>query len=159
MTNNTINPAKFEKAHWNQEDKNKVEAVLRFIQTLMNEHNFEQIRKDFKGKGYKQHNRNMTDNIEGVIKALSDLVKNAPEFSYDVKQVFVDGDHVIVHSHATLKAKHRGDDTKGMNIMDTWKVVDGNLVEHWDAVQGLDLSMRLYGLFAAGKVRNDNGVF
>ena len=67
--------------------------------------------------------------------------------------------HVIVHSHATLKAAHRGDDSKGMNIIDTWKVEDGELVEHWDAVQGISMDMRLYNLFAGGKVRNTNGVF
>ncbi|MCG7908623.1 MAG: polyketide cyclase, partial [Candidatus Thiodiazotropha taylori] len=62
-------------------------------------------------------------------------------------------------SHATLKEKHRGDDSQGLNIVDTWKLEDGRLVEHWDAIQGIDLSMRLYGLFFGGKVRNANGVF
>ena len=159
MTNSKIEFESFIKAHWSQEDKANAEAALTFVQQIMNDHNFDAIRDRFKGKNYKQHNRNIADGIEGVIKTMSNLVKNAPEFSYDVKYVFVDGAHVIVHSHATLKAAHRGDDSKGMNIIDIWKVEDGELVEHWDAVQGISMDMRLYNLFAGGKVRNTNGVF
>ncbi|WP_295891479.1 nuclear transport factor 2 family protein [uncultured Vibrio sp.] len=159
MSNPMINKTSLVKPHWNQDDVNNAEAVLEFVQLLMNDHNFNAITDRYKGKPYKQHNRNIADNIEGVVKAVGDLVKNAPEFSYDVKQVHVDGEHVILHSHATLKKAHRGDDSQGLNIMDSWKVVDGKLVEHWDAVQGISGSMRLYGLFTGGKVRNDNGVF
>ena len=91
MTNSKIEFESFIKAHWSQEDKANAEAALTFVQQIMNDHNFDAIRDRFKGKNYKQHNRNIADGIEGVIKTISDLVKNAPEFSYDVKYVFVDG--------------------------------------------------------------------
>ena len=154
-----IQISSFNQPHCSESDKANAAAVLEFVQLLMNEHNFDAIRQRYKRSAYKQHNRNMGDGIEGVLTALADLVKNAPEFSYEVKRVFVDGDHVIIHSHATLKASHRGNQKQGMNIMDTWKVEQGKLVEHWDAVQGLSFSMRLYGLMVGGKVRNGNGVF
>lgn len=159
MVSPQVNPEAFQKSHWSAEDKKNVSVVLEFVQLIMNDHNFEEVLSKYKGEPYLQHNRNMTIGIEGVIEALGDLVKTAPEFSYDVKQVFVDGEFVIVHSHATLKTAHRGDDTKGLNIIDTWRVKEGKLVEHWDAVQGLSFSMRFYGLLAGGKVRNSNGVF
>ncbi|MBQ4811400.1 polyketide cyclase [Pseudoalteromonas luteoviolacea] len=159
MQKPNINIEKLIKPHWSETDRAKAKAVIEFVQLLMNEHNFDLITARYAQNTYKQHNRSMADGISGVVTTLRDFTKLAPEFSYDVKHVFVDGEHVIVHSHATLKAKHRGDESKGMNIIDTWKVVDGKLVEHWDAIQALDLSMRLYNLIAGGKVKNANGVF
>lgn len=147
------------KAHWSEQDKANASKVVEFVQLMMNDHDFSIIRQKYSSNSYTQHNRNIADGIEGVIATVSALVKQSPEFSYDVKHIFVDGEHVILHSHATLKAAHRGDDTQGFNIVDTWKVVDGQLTEHWDAIQGISFSMRLYSLLTGGKVRNSNGVF
>ena len=154
-----INLVSLEKPHWSIKDKDNVKAVIEFVQLIMNDHNFDEVTLRYAGNPYKQHNRNIADGIEGVVKTVGDLVKNAPEFSYDVKHIYVDGEYVVLHSHATLKAKHRGDDSQGLNIVDTWKVIDGQLVEHWDAVQGISFSMRMYGLISGGNVRNQNGVF
>ncbi|GAA5218422.1 nuclear transport factor 2 family protein [Corallincola platygyrae] len=147
------------KPHWSEADRQKAEAVVRFVQLIMNDHNFEEVLRSYSGQRYIQHNRTIADGIEGVVKTVSSLVKNSPEFSYDVRQIFIDGDHVILHSHATLKAKHRGDQSQGMNIIDTWRLQDGKLVEHWDAVEGISFAMRLYSLFAGGQLRNTNGIF
>ncbi|QBF81670.1 polyketide cyclase [Shewanella maritima] len=154
-----INAEDFEQAHWSDKDKANANAVIGFIQQLMNEHDFDSLAARYADKPYKQHNRTMADGIDGVLSTLRDFIKIAPEFSYDVKRVLVDGDYVSVHSHATLKAKHRGDDSQGLNIIDTWKVENGYLIEHWDAVQSMSLSMRMYALFTGGKVRNQNGVY
>lgn len=159
MTKHQIDIDALKKAHWSNEDENNAKAVLEFVQLLMNEHAYEEVLRRYAGSPYRQHNRNIGDGIEGVVKTVSEFAKKAPEFGYDVKRIYVDGDFVTIHSHATLKSKHRGDDSHGLNIVDTWKVVDGRLVEHWDAIQALDLSMRLYGLFFGGKIRNNNGVF
>lgn len=159
MSQPTIDPVALERGHWGPQERQNAQAVLAFVQLIMNDHDFEAVRERYAGGVYQQHNRNIADGVEGVIRTVGDLVKRAPEFSYDVKQVFVDGEHVVLHSHATLKAAHRGDEARGLNIIDTWRVTDGRLVEHWDAVQGLDVSMRLYGLFTGGQVRNNNGVF
>ena len=159
MSVHKINFETLAKPHWSDTDKMNAQAVVEFVQLIMNDHDFDEIRRQYATQPYKQHNRIMTDGIAGVLKAVSDFVKNAPEFSYDVRHVYVDGDRVILHSHATLKAKHRGDDTQGLNIIDVWKVEGGQLVEHWDAIQGIGFSMRLYALITGGKVRNGNGVF
>ena len=155
----TIDLERLAKPHWSDQDRHHAARVLDFVQCLMNDHDFEAVARRYGTQRYAQHNRNIGDGINGVIKTVGDLVKQAPEFSYEVKHVYVDGDHVVLHSHATLKAKHRGDDSKGLNIMDVWRLADGDLVEHWDAIQGLDLSMRLYGLLSGGRIRNANGVF
>jgi len=44
--------------------------------------------------------------------------------------MYVDGDYVTVHLHATNNKKHRGNPKKGLNIMDIWKVEDGVILEH-----------------------------
>ncbi|UTM56156.1 nuclear transport factor 2 family protein [Photobacterium sp. CCB-ST2H9] len=159
MSSPKINLEALEKSHWSNTDKRNAALAIEFVQLMMNDHNFDEMTRRYAGQPYEQHNRNIANGIEGVVKTVSNLVKNAPEFSYDVKHVYVDGDSVILHSHATLKAKHRGDDTQGLNIIDTWRVSDGRLVEHWDAVQGISFSMRLYALMTGGQVRNGNGVF
>ena len=159
MSQPQIKIEKLLKPHWQEHDKRNAKAVIEFVQLLMNDHDFEAVLTGYSGEKYIQHNRNIADNIEGVVTTMTDLVKTSPEFSYDVKHVFVDGDYVIIHSHATLKAAHRGDESQGFNIVDTWRLEDGRLVEHWDAVQGLSFSMRIYSLSVGGKIRNTNGVF
>lgn len=154
-----INMSKLTKLHWSENDLNNAKLAVEFVQRIMNDHDFNGIRELYRGQQYTQHNRNIADGIEGVIEAVSRLVNNAPEFSYDIKHILVDGDHVVLHSHVTLKAKHRGIETEGFNIMDTWRVENGRLVEHWDAVQGISFSMRLYALLTGGKIRNKNSIF
>ncbi len=155
----TIDLPSLTKSHWSDSDKQNVATVVDFVQLIMNDHNFEELRRRFGDSPYVQHNRTIGDGIEGVINTVSSLVKNAPEFSYEVKHIYVDGDHVSLHSHATLKAKHRGNEKQGLNIVDTWKVENGKPVEHWDAVQAMSWSMRLYNLLTGGAIRNGNGVF
>jgi len=159
MNTPAIHFSALQRAHWQPEDTQKARLVVEFVQLIMNNHDFEEIRRRQQGYPYKQHNRTIEDGIEGVIQTVSRLVKNSPEFSYDVKSIFVDGDHVILHSHATLKSDHRGNERQGMNIIDTWRIEDGHLVEHWDAVEGISLFMRAYGLLTGGNVRNQNGIF
>ena len=159
MNKPTINFASLQKNHWNEQDRLNAKSVIDLVQQLMNNHDFASVEEKYKNITYTQHNRSMANGIGGVLDSLSSLVKAAPEFSYDVKHIFVDGDFVTIHSHATLKAAHRGNERKGLNIIDTWKVDNGVPVEHWDAVQPLSLSMRLFNLFTGGAVRNHQGVF
>ena len=103
----------FVKDHWSSSQKQKAETVLSFVQNLMNDHNFELIRQQYSNASYKQHNRSMKDGIEGVLTSVSTLTKRFPDFAYEVKNIFVDGDYVTLHSHATVNKKHRGNDRKG----------------------------------------------
>ena len=149
----------FVKDHWSPSQKQKAETVLLFVQHLMNDHNFEHIEQQYSNVTYTQHNRSMADGIGGVLNSVSSLTKKFPDFAYEVKHIFVDGNYVTLHSHATVNRKHRGSDRKGFNIIDTWLVEDGMLTEHWDAVQPLDNFMRFYYWITGGAVLNKNGVF
>lgn len=144
---------------WSPEEAANAALVADFVHLLMNEHDFEAVRQRHHSGPYVQHNHAIADGIEGVIKTVDDLAKRFPDYAYDVKHVLVDGDIVTVHSHATLRESHRGDPRKGFNITDRWRVVDGEIVEHWDSVQPIDLFGRFYALVAGGRVRNDNGTY
>ncbi|MCG8620039.1 MAG: nuclear transport factor 2 family protein, partial [Desulfobacterales bacterium] len=108
---------------------------------------------------YIQHNRNLPDKIQGLVGFLREFVQDYPDYTYDVKHIYADGDYVTFHSHATLKKEDRGNDQKGMNIIDTWRIENGKIVEHWDSIQPLDVFMRFYAWMNGGDIRNKNGVF
>ena len=154
-----INVDSFQKENWSEQEKQNVKLISDFITHLMNKHDFEYIRSKFGGQAYVQHNRSIPDGLEALIKYVADFVKRYPEYSYDVKHMYADGDFVIFHSHATLKAEDRGNDKKGLNIIDTWKIENGQIADHWDALQPMDGFMRFYNLMTGGKIRNTNGVY
>ncbi|MEM8582706.1 MAG: nuclear transport factor 2 family protein [Bacteroidota bacterium] len=150
---------KLKKESWSDREMKNVERMTDFVQNLMNNHDFDYMRKEFGHHQYMQHSRGIPDGMNNLIKYVQDFAKRFPDYTYDVKHIYADGDYVTFHSHATTKIKQRGDDRKGFNIIDTWKLQDGEVVEHWDAIQPLSFSMRLYVLLVGGKVANGNGLF
>jgi len=149
----------FKKDHWTpQEDKN-VQLVIDFIQHLMNDHDFDYVNQTFGHHNYTQHNRSIPDGMSSLVKYVKDFADSNPEYTYDVKHIYADGDFVIFHSHATIRAKHRGNDHKGLNIIDIWMIQEGQIAHHWDALQPMDGFMRFYNLLTGGKVQNANGVY
>ena len=158
----TANPAAIDiapKAHWTDAERRNVELVAEFIGLVMNEHDYVAARERFGSNSYVQHSRGIPDRMEGILDYLEALTKRYPEYRYDVRHVHADGEFVIFHSHATMKAKHRGEERQGFNIIDTWRIADGEIAEHWDAIQPLNFSMRLFALVAGGRVKNPNSVF
>lgn len=154
-----INFESLVQVHWSDEQKQNAKIVVNFVQTLMNDHDFDRLKKEFGNSIYTQHNRSIADGIDGVLASVGSLTKRFPDFSYDVKRVLVDSEFVTLHSHVTVNKKHRGNETKGYNIIDTWQVKNGKPAEHWDAVQPLDAFMRLYYWLTGGSILNNNGVF
>ncbi len=144
---------------WTEQEYKNATLVIDFVQKLMNDHNFEYIKENFGHHRYKQHNQSMVDGITGVLKVVSDFARRYPAYTYEVKHVYVDGPYVTLHSHATSELKHRGNPQKGMNIIDTWKVENGELLEHWDAVQPIHGFMRFFFWMVGGKFRNSNTYF
>lgn len=154
-----IDLEKLQRTHWSSEEIANVKLIVGFVQKLMNDHDFDTALKEYGNASYIQHNRNIPDGIEGLVEVLKGFTKQFPDYCYDVKQIIADGDHVVFHSHATMKESDRGNDKKGLNIIDNWKIRDGEIVEHWDSLQPLDGFMRFYALLNGGKIRNFNGVF
>ena len=48
---------------------------------------------------YRQHNPLIEDCMEGVKKFVTWIMSNYPDARGEIKRVFADGDHVILHSH------------------------------------------------------------
>lgn len=157
--NLTIDLQELQKPNWTEQELANAELITDFVQNLMNDHNFDYVLEHYNDSAYTQHNRNLPDKVTGLVGFLKEFVEDYPDYTYDVKHIYVDGDYVIFHSHATLDKEDRGDDEKGMNIIDTWRIEDGRIVEHWDSIQALDFSMRLYSLLSGGDIENANGVF
>jgi predicted SnoaL-like aldol condensation-catalyzing enzyme len=145
--------------HWTKQEKENVKVVIDFFQHLMNEHDYEYTLKKYAGGSYLQHNRAIPNEIEGVVGYVKAMVKRFPEYSFNVKKVFADGDYVVLHSHVTMKAKHRDNEKKGFIITDTFKLKDGKLAEHWDAIQPIDFFSRFLMLITGGTVGNNNPTF
>lgn len=120
--------------HWEPQEKENVAVVVDFFQHLMNEHDFEYILKKYGGGSYTQHNRAIPNEISGLVGYVKKMTKRFPEYSFDIKHIYADGDFVILHSHTTMKTKHRGNEKKGFIITDTFRLKNGQLAEHWDAI-------------------------
>ncbi|MEM9874560.1 MAG: nuclear transport factor 2 family protein [Myxococcota bacterium] len=159
MNTLSIDHQRLRRPNWTEQEANNAALVTDFVRLLMNEHDFAAVRARYGHGAYVQHNHGIADGIEGVIETVSDLVKRFPDYAYDVKHIVVDGDLVVFHSHATLRSSHRGNARKGFNIMDRWRIQDGAIVEHWDAIQPIDAFGRMYALLVGGTVRNDNGTY
>jgi predicted SnoaL-like aldol condensation-catalyzing enzyme len=147
------------KGNWSNEEVENVKLVIDFVQHLMNEHDFDYIARKFGPTNYIQHNRSIPNGIEALIEYVKGFAKRYSDYTYDVKHIYADGDFVIFHSQATLNGKHRGNDSKGLNIIDIWRTENGQIAEHWDALQPMDGFMRFFNLINGGSVKNANGVY
>ena len=145
--------------NWTEQETNNVKVVIDFFQHLMNEHNFEYTLKKFGQGSYMQHNRAIPNEITGLVGYVKTLTKRFPEYGFDVKRIFADGDFVILHSHTTMKAKHRGNENKGFIITDTFRLENGKMREHWDAIQPIDTFSRFLFMMTGGTIGNNNPTF
>jgi predicted SnoaL-like aldol condensation-catalyzing enzyme len=103
--------------------------VQEFYDFLINKKDFDAARK-YMGNRYKQHNPLVADGPEGL-KAFCEFLKaNFPEAHSEIKQVFADGDYVILHVHST-----RTPGTRGRAIIEIFKLENGKIDEHWDTIQ------------------------
>jgi len=159
MDHLTIDFDVLKRDHWSAQEQTNAQLVIDFVQQLMNNHDFEYIQKKYGDHPYVQHNRTMKNGMAGVVATVEELSKRYPAYTYDVKHIYADSDTVLFHSHATLKIKNRGNDKWGFNIMDTWRIKEGKIVEHWDAIQPLNPFMRFYYWLVGGNIQNANGVF
>ena len=144
---------------WTPQETDNVKVVVDFFQRLMNEHDFEYTFEKYGNGSYTQHNRAIPNEISGLVNYVKILTKRFPEYSFDVKRIMADGDFVVLHSHTTMKAKHRGNEKKGFIITDTFRLEDGQLAEHWDAIQPIDAFSRLLFFMTGGSIGNNNPAF
>ncbi|MBU0557615.1 MAG: nuclear transport factor 2 family protein [Alphaproteobacteria bacterium] len=84
----------------------------------------------FVAPDYIQHNPNVETGRE-PLKAFLDHIRTVhPQGVHDVKRMFADGDHVIVHYHV-----RRWPEDIGWAVIDIFRIESGLIAEHWDVAQ------------------------
>jgi predicted SnoaL-like aldol condensation-catalyzing enzyme len=80
---------------------------------------------------YRQHNPLIEDGMEGVKKFVAWIMANHPNARGEIKRIFADGDHVILHSHWHGLSDNPG----GEAGVDIFRLEGDKVVEHWDVIQ------------------------
>ena len=76
---------------------------------------------------YIQHSQ-MAPPGRDALKDFLDMIREAsPQAVHDVKRMFADKDHVIVHYHV-----RRWPEDIGFAVMDIFRIENGLIAEHWD---------------------------
>ena len=84
---------------------------------------------------YIQHSQLAEPGVAGL-KAFLDHVRAAtPDAIQEIKRSFVDGDHVVVHTHVR-PIPHE----PGIAVVDIFRVENGCVAEHWDVIQAVPTS-------------------
>ena len=112
-----------------KEEANK-KLVTEFYERVLNQKDVDAVDK-YVGP-YKQHNPMAGDGPEGLKGFIGYLQKSAPQAHFEIKKVLADGDYVILHIHAVFAPG-----TRGMAIVDLFKVDGKKIVEHWDVIQDI----------------------
>jgi predicted SnoaL-like aldol condensation-catalyzing enzyme len=125
-----------------QETLRNKETVLSFYETAINNRDYDAAEK-YMGPYYKQHNPIAEDGKQGFKKYLNYMHDTYPNAHSDIKRVAAEGDLVFLHVHAV-----KVPNTRGQAVVDIFRLENGKIVEHWDAIQDVP-----------EKSANENGMF
>ena len=82
------------------------------------------------GQHYIQHNPLVKNDKEGLKQFIHFLRTKYPRAHNEIKRIFVDGNFVILQVHSI-----RIHGSRGRAIFDLFRLENGKIVEHWDAIQ------------------------
>jgi predicted SnoaL-like aldol condensation-catalyzing enzyme len=118
-------------AQLNETQKNK-KLVMNFYTLAFVNKKVEEAINKYVGDIYIQHNPDVQDGKEGVIKFLSNFLNSNPQMVFNVKRVIAEDDLVAIHHHSKMTPEDRG-----VAIIDIFRVEQGKIVEHWDVIQSV----------------------
>jgi predicted SnoaL-like aldol condensation-catalyzing enzyme len=124
-----------------KQDENK-ELVKKLLDTAFNKKDVEAAAELLTDR-YIQHNPSVPTGKSGFRQAIPGFYQMFPDLSWELKNIWADGDHVIAHSHY-----HFAKEGNGNAIVDIFRIVDGKVDEHWDVSQEIP-----------DKMAHDNGMF
>lgn len=109
---------------------NKKELVTAAYQRIFGDLDISAV-DDVMSKGFIQHNPTIADGPEGVKQLLQMLIsQGVQKQTIRFKHVMVDGDTVTLHSRYEMAGKE-------WRFIDIYRVEDGKLAEHWDAMMAM----------------------
>lgn len=93
--------------------------------------------------GYIQHSPLAETGAQGLKDFLVWARAASSDCHHCVKRMFADGDHVIAHVHVVIEPG-----TRGNAVIDIFRIEDGRIAEHWDAMQAVpEQSANSNGMF------------
>jgi predicted SnoaL-like aldol condensation-catalyzing enzyme len=98
--------------------------VLDFYDAVVHRRDFTAA-SAYLGDVYIQHRADAPDGVDGLRQFMNR--KRNPQTHIDVRRVFVDGDHVVIHAHVVPSPGERGS-----AHVDIFRVEGDKVVEHWD---------------------------
>lgn len=78
---------------------------------------------------YIQHNPGLADGRDAAVAALAPMFADRVK-SFQIKRIMVDGDMAVIHVHVRPTP-----DSRGASVFDMYRLKNGKIVEHWDAIQ------------------------
>lgn len=130
-------------------DLKKVEENKRIVTEFYHAYGIEKDAekcRQFFGDKYIQHNPHVQDGVDHFLHFVQFRRKHYPEGRNNVMMTIADEDKVMLHVHSVLTPGE-----PGRNLVDTFRVEDGKVVEHWDVIQNVEV-LKFPPI-------NDNGLF
>ncbi|MBW4814982.1 nuclear transport factor 2 family protein [Rhodococcus qingshengii] len=112
-----------------QLESNKT-VVTDFYELAFNGRQVQQAADRYLGDVYIQHNPTAADGAAGFVSGIGGYVEVTPGLHAEITRVFAEGDLVALQSHTTSAPGDRG-----QAVFDIFRVDNGKIVEHWDAIQ------------------------
>jgi predicted SnoaL-like aldol condensation-catalyzing enzyme len=105
-------------------------AIIKdFARLFYTERRVKQAFETYVAPDYVQHNPGIADGRDAAVAALATMVAD-PAKRFIIEQILVDGDRAVIHVHVIPTPGSRG-----ASVFDMYRLKDGRIVEHWDAIQ------------------------
>ncbi len=105
--------------------------ILGLFTEFFNEHDFTAVDR-YMHPDYIQHDYDVPPGIDGFKAYFTHVFEMFPRFHVDIRHIIEDGDMVVMHGYGVT------DPGKiEVLVVDTYRVRDGLLYEHWGTVQPL----------------------
>ena len=116
------------------EEQRNLELVLAMYRDVLIPFDSSQVDR-YISPDYVQHSSLAPPGREALKEFLDMIRRQSPDAETHIKRSFVDGDHVICHTHVI---RHKGD--PGLAVVDIFRIQDGLLAEHWDVLMEVPLN-------------------
>lgn len=108
-------------------ERNRAFIRQYFTETLI-DGDYSGFRRYTDGRNFIQHSPDIADGVEAVIDFLEQLKSEGMQLEYErIHRMIAEGEFVLTHSEGSIGGQRHA-------YFELWRVVDGRLVEMWDAI-------------------------